>query len=271
MGQAPAVSSMSVVALPGWFVLDSADDARSFLAILTEHQRICRGLNDDHSDEIGLLLTYRRFLEARGEQAIMSLLEFMASYGQLVLRAWNQQRKLKQFTADNFERLMENNKKLSDILSDPGFKSVAKAIRKATVNAQAQKANKRPDYREIRYDLIPQLKRASALPGNEPLIRELSEFVSSYNIENARRRELKKPAPPNITTEEFESLIKLIDERRASNVGIMLCAYGACRDPDAAKAFKVQGEPAPDEVLDDVDAEEVEIAGSNEPDENISE
>jgi hypothetical protein len=51
MGQASAVSSMSVVALPGWFVLNSADDARSFLAILTEHQKICRGLNDDHSDE----------------------------------------------------------------------------------------------------------------------------------------------------------------------------------------------------------------------------
>jgi hypothetical protein len=201
----------------------------------------------------------------------MSLLEFMASYGQLVLCARNQQHKLKQFTTDNFERLMENNRKLSDILSDPGFKAVAMAIRKATVNAQAQKANKRPDYREIHYDLIPQLKRASALPGNEPLIRELSEFVSSYNIENAKRREHNMFAPPNITTEEFESLIKLIDERRASTVGIMLCAYGACRDPGAAKAFKAQGEPALDEVLDDVDAEAVEITGSNEADENVSE
>jgi len=124
---------------------------------------------------------------------------------------------------------MQNAPKLTPILNDPGFQAVAAAVRNATVSAQAQKAMNHPDYREIRYDLLPELRRKSSLPGNDPLIQALSDFISKYNVENARRRELRKPAPRNITTDEFSSLVALIETHRAATVGPMLCAYGSCR------------------------------------------
>jgi hypothetical protein len=124
---------------------------------------------------------------------------------------------------------MQNAPNLSQILSDPGFQAVADAIRRATVSAQAQKAMNRPDYREIRYDLLPELRRRSTLPGNNALVEAVSDFISKYNVENARRRELGKPAPRNITTDEFSALIALIETHHAATVGPMLCAYGSCR------------------------------------------
>ena len=76
---------MTTLAIPGWFVINNADDALTFLSILNEHQRVVRSLQDDHSDEIGLLIEYRRFLEIRGESSILKLIEFMSRYGALVL------------------------------------------------------------------------------------------------------------------------------------------------------------------------------------------
>lgn len=88
------------------------------------------------------------------------------------------------------------------------------------------------DYREIRYDLLPELRRKSSLPGPRPLIEAISEFISMYNVENARRREMDKPAPRNITTEEFAAFVALVESSLgASTIGAMLCAYGSCREP----------------------------------------
>jgi len=244
LGNAKAVSAITVIALPGWFALNDPADAEAFLAVLDEHQRAVRSLQDDHSDEIGLLIHYRRFLEARGEQAIITLVDFMARFGALVLRAREQGRRIPQFTTVNLEKLaMGNAQKLSEVLADSGFKAVAAAIRSATVNAQAQKAMNRADYREIRYDLLPDLRRKSSLPGNQSLVEAISEFVSLYNVENARRRELGKQAPRNVTTEEFETLVRLIDSHRASTVGPMLCAYGSCRLPREGEPEDQDTEP----------------------------
>ncbi len=230
LGSAKAVSSIATLALPGWLVINSRDDALAFLSILEEHQRVVRSLEDKHSDEIGLLIHYRRFLELRGEDSIRTLIDFMAAYGALIIRARGQGRKVTQFSTQNFGRLvMQNAQRLADVLNDTGFQAVAAAIRSATVSAQAQKAMNRPDYREIRYDLLPELRRKSSLPGNAPLVQAISEFISKYNFENARRWELNKSAPRNVTTEEFSSLVTLIDTHHAATVGPMLCAYGSCR------------------------------------------
>ncbi|MBF6567930.1 MAG: hypothetical protein IVW54_03530 [Candidatus Binataceae bacterium] len=230
LGNAKAVSSIATLALPGWLAINSRDDALAFLSILEEHQRVVRSLEDNHSDEIGLLIQYRRFLELRGEGSIRALIDLMARYGALVLRAREQGRRVAQFSTQNFGRLlMQNAQRLGDVLNDTGFQAVAAAIRSATVSAQAQKAMNRPDYREIRYDLLPELRRKSSLPGNPPLVQAISEFISKYNSENARRRELNKSAPRNVTTEEFSSLVTLIDTHHAATVGPMLCAYGSCR------------------------------------------
>jgi len=232
LGNAKAVSAMSTIALPGWFRLDTAERAARFLTILSEHQTVLRTLRDDYSDEVGLLVAYRRFLQTRGESAAALLIDFLSRYGAMLLGAWQEGRRLRAFRTDNLkEVLMAVAPQLSEVLVNPGFVSVAAAVRRATVNAQALKAMKRTDYRDIRYDLLPELRRKSSLPGSNPLIEAVSDFISKYNVENARRREMGKPAPRNVTTEEFAAFVALVEAAGAPTVGAMLCAYGSCREP----------------------------------------
>lgn len=232
LGQAKAVSAMTILALPGWFALSTRQDAKDFLSMLEEHQAIVRGLKDDHSDEIGLLISYRRFLQQRGEAAFWALVEFMEAYSCFLVRAREQQRRVRSFRTDYFRRMtMALAQPLTAILDDPGFQAVAAAVRKATVNAQAQKAMGKRDYREIRYELLHDLRRKRSLPGPAPLMEAVADFISKYNAENARRREMGKVAPANVTTEQFKALARLIEGSGASVVGALLCAYGSCREP----------------------------------------
>jgi len=231
MGSAKSVGAMSMIALPGWFKIESEEDASAWLEVLDEHQRIVKGLADDHSDEIGLLIQYRRFLESRGERRLWALLEFMERYGPFLMRAREQRRKVRAFRTDLFRRVvMGTSPGLSTILSDSGFQAIASAIRRSTVSAQALKAMGK-DYREIRYDLLPEIRRKRTLPGVQPLLESVSDFVSKYNSENARRREIGKQTPRNVTTDEFTSFTVLCERHTSSTVGALLCAFASCREP----------------------------------------
>ncbi len=259
LGNAKAVSAMSTIALPGWFPLANRRDAEVCLAILDEHQKVIRGLQDDHSDEIGLLVTYRRFLEKRGEAAIWSLVEFMEHYGAFVMRANGTRltgriRWTPRFTDEYFRRiLMGTNEPLLQIINDPGFEAVARAVRQSTVTAQNKKARKENVWREVRYDLLHDFHRTRKVPGSA-FIERLMEFVSRYNYENARRRETTKnpkAAPANVSDEELKSLIALVDRHGASIVGALLTAYGSCKEkwePEDIETSKPLG--APDEKVD---------------------
>jgi hypothetical protein len=261
MGQAKAVWSLSTLALPGWFPVDSRPAADEWLTILDEHRAVVRGLKDDHSDEISLLLAYRRFLELRAEDGAWALLEFLEAYGPFVLRAREAGRKVRQLTIQHVRRVLVSiEPRFTAILDDPGFRAVAAAVRRATVSAQAQKSMKQPNYREIRYDLLPDLRRKRALPGSEPLMEAVADFISKYNQENARRREtlihlpLNRRAPANVTTEQYRSFAALVERHGANTVGALLCAYGSCRDPR-------EPEGAPDQPPD---GETGEVEGGDE-------
>ncbi|MBI3458593.1 MAG: hypothetical protein HY002_22700 [Candidatus Rokubacteria bacterium] len=241
LGQSRAVSAMATLALPGWFPIRDRHDAETWLAILDEHQGIVRGLKDDHSDEIGLLLLYRRFLERREGSAAWALVGFMEHYGPFLIRARERDRKVRSFRTDHFrETVKDMDTSLTEILDDAGFKAVAAAVRRATVSAQALKAMRRPDYREIRYELLPELRRKRSLPGVAPLMESVADFVASYNVENARRREMGKDAPRNVTTDELSALARLLERHGTSLVGALLCAYGSCREPREGEAVEDQ-------------------------------
>jgi hypothetical protein len=249
MGNSKAVAAMSVVALPAWFPIFSKQDAEDWLDILEEHRRVLLGLQDDHSDEIGLLIAYRRFLEQRSETSYWCLVEFMEQYGPFFLRARESGRRVRAFTTTTFRRLTQSMAKpLMEILQDDGFQAVAEAVRRATVNAQALKAMNQ-DYREIRYDLLPDLRRTRSVPGSQ-FIETISEFISRYNVENARRREMNKPAPANVTTDDFMRFMRLVEKHGSAVVGALLCAYGSCREPREPEA-RILGESdqtTPDEI-----------------------
>ncbi|HZU05395.1 MAG TPA: hypothetical protein VFB73_05440 [Chloroflexota bacterium] len=244
MGSARVVAHLGELALPDWFPMESPADAQAWVAILDEHRRVLAGLRDDRSDEIGLLIAYRRFLQARGAAALDALLDFMGAYGPFVLRARELKRRVAQFTTENFRALVGRMMgTYLEILDDPGFRAVAAAVRRATVSAQSLKALGRTDYREIRYDLLPEIRRRRSLPDSNALIETIADFIASYNAENARRRELRQPAPPNVTTEEFRAFALLVEKYQAPLVGALLAAYGSCREPREVAAEPEVSEP----------------------------
>lgn len=233
MGQAKAVTSLEQLALPDWFPIHTQADSELWLEILGEHRAVIRSLRDDRSDEIGLALKYRRYLEKRGRTALISLAGFMEDYGIFLLREREQGRRLKQFQTVHMEKIFMQGEGYSDMLSNPGFRAVAEAIRSATVSAQAMKAMKRPDYREIRYDLLHELRRKRSLPGVGPFLDSVGEFVATYNAESARRLELgKRTGIKRVTTEEWMAFVELTSRQKdASVIGALLCAYASCREP----------------------------------------
>src|SRR5437762_432464 len=60
------------------------------------------------------------------------------------------------------------------ILDNPGFQAVAAAVRRATVNAQMRKAMKQ-EYREIRYELLHDIRRKRSLPSADPLLETVAD------------------------------------------------------------------------------------------------
>jgi len=251
MGQAKAVTAIDTLSLPGWFSLNTEADANLWLTTLEEHLTVLHRLRDDHSDEIGLILAYRRFLERRGPRAVFTLLDFMEQYGIFLLRerASDPDSRRKQFQTDHLEAILNQQDEYKRVINNAGFKAVAAAIRGATVTAQSRKANKQ-DFRDIRYDLLPELRRKRSLPGVGPFLESVSEFIASYNAESARRLEAAKEkgvrlsGTKRLTAEEMESFAQLLLEHKdAAVVGAMLCAYATCRVP---KAVAPQAGPDPE-------------------------
>jgi hypothetical protein len=236
--QAYGVRSMTVLALPGWFPIRTNEDAGVWLDVLSEHRRVVMGLRDDRSDEIGLLLNYRRFLERRGDTAIWALIEFMEGYGAFMMRAngskvSGRRRWTPRFTDEHLRRiLMGTGSHLLEVVNDPGFEAVARAVRQATVTSQNKRARQQEVWREIRYDLLHDIHRTRKVPG-DAFAECINEFISRYNYENARRREVTKnpkAAPANLSDEELKSFLALIGRHGAAVVGALLAAYGTCKE-----------------------------------------
>jgi hypothetical protein len=238
MGQAKAVTAIETLSVPGWFRLNTEADANLWLTTLDEHLTVLRRLRDDHSDEIGLILAYRRFLERRGPRALLTLLEFMERYGIFLLRerASDPNSRRKQFQTDHLEAILNQQVEFKQIISSVGFKAVAAAIRSATVSAQAMKSGGMRDYREIRYDLLPELRRKRTLPGVAPFLEAVSDFIAKHNAESARRLEQGKTTGiKRVTSEDMEAFtLLLLDQKDAAVFGAMLCAFATCRVPKGA-------------------------------------
>lgn len=274
MGSAKAVSDMSMLSLPGWFALRDSSDVSDMLTALQEHKQVIRGLRDDHSDEIDLLIKYRRFLEQRGERAARAFLGFLEPYalfwmGTFGLTENGVERRPRRFNERLVRRiLVENVKQLSEIADNPGFIAIARAIRKSTVSAQALKAMKKDVPREIRYGLLHELRRKRSLSAEE-FVEAVADFVSKYNAENARLREIKgdlRAAPANITDAEFLEFVGLFDKGwKPSLVGALLTALGSCReDRDAEPGLEEVSEDDAEWVPQD-DETDVSDASKNDP------
>ncbi|MGQ9815967.1 MAG: hypothetical protein ACUVR3_12610 [Candidatus Roseilinea sp.] len=264
LGQQSAAMNIARIGLPRWVRPRSPQDLMQLRDALDEHIRIVRALDETRGEQFDLLCKYRDFLSASD---IGAFFEFTDAYSGFVIQ---REKLAPQFTVKNLEVLMNNTEpKLSKITQSQGFRNLAYAIRMATVEAQRRSLKKNQGkyavQYETRYGLGPELVRKSAYP-NEFIIA-LSEFIQSYNAENARMRERTQrqsdnPSPKglrsDVSTQDIDELLALMDEfGDAHMIASMLVAYGY------ASTYQRK-----DQLDDEADADE-DIADTSEADEEI--
>lgn len=242
LGNARALANVGFIGLLGWFPV-TEDNADEWLEILEEHRKVLVLLNEERSEEAELLLLYRDFLSATNRR---TLLEFLSSYAPHVVRSRERKRFVRQFTTKNLRRLLVGlSSRFEEIVDDPGFRAVAGAIRRATVTEQYHKSQGHQVF-EIEYGLFQDFKRKARFP--DQFIGALSEFVNTYNAQNARREEQLKNGPgrrrSRLTVSELDSVVRLVDRHGSETVAMLLIAYGSARDPrapdEAAEAAQVR-------------------------------
>lgn len=227
MGSAHATLNLSAFALPNWMPITNKTGATQFLDLLDEHRRIVYRLDESHGDAYALLRLYRAFLSGRD---LAPFFQFMRGYSQHLMSELAGRNNPPQFSCANLEVLfMTHDQSLSPILQNEGFQHIAEAIRRSTVLPQRQKANGRDTLYEIRYGLGDKLMRHSQYP--DEFVQALSAFIHAYNRENGRKLETRKQQfRRNITNEDIEAIVQLIDTYSAKTIASLLVAYGYARD-----------------------------------------
>ncbi len=242
LGQADAVSNITTLALPEWLRVKNTQECRKWQDILDEHIALIRGIPEE-GKEFYALGSYRDFISS---SRIISLLDFLGEYAVATMREMPKDRSHRRFYP---QRLGEENLKevlimvengYKKILETPGFVNLAKAIRQSTVSLQAAPKTNRPY--DVKYGLVQEMKRKTL--DRNSLIKFLSDFIATYNAENARKVEVARDRGQklpwyrsNISTEDLEQVIALMDEfEDAELIGKMLMAYGFARSRRDASA-----------------------------------
>ncbi|MGC8838392.1 MAG: hypothetical protein ACP5UM_08245 [Anaerolineae bacterium] len=231
LGQASAVMNLSFVELPRWMRVESPADMALYREVIEEHESVIRNIDEERGG-YDLLVHYRDFLSGGRWEAFF---DFTAGYASFLTRELDQgHNRVKPFTTTNLRRLiMRSNEPLAPVLETPGFRNIAEAIRRSTIIPQYRKRGE-SEY-EVRYGLGQELKRKALY--NDEFIVALSEFVQSYNAENARVYERTgKQYRKNILTTDVEDVVRLVDKYGATTVGNLLIAFGYAREPKEEEA-----------------------------------
>ncbi|MCP4418055.1 MAG: hypothetical protein GY805_15640 [Chloroflexi bacterium] len=233
LGSAHATMNLSNMVLPDWLPgedLISTEQADKFLSVVEEHENMIRFLEEKFGDQEAMLRSYRDFLSARDLRAFY---RFNRKYIKYIMRKLvpGVRYTPRRFTTTNLEVLiMAHEKKYQPILQNQGFLSIADAIRRSTVIPQYQKARGKNSLYDIRYGLGDKLLRHAH--NKDKFVQGLSRFMHDYNRENARKSETRKQQfRKNITIDNINEIVALIDEFDTATVGNLLVAYGYARDP----------------------------------------
>ena len=193
-----------------------------------EHRERIRNIDEDRSEGYALLQLYRDFLSGN---YLAPFYEFLVGYSSYLVSALDRSRfYVRPFSETNLRRLFNmTDPALAPILEDEGFRNVADAIRKSTLSLVYVDRRKRRF--DIRYGLGQDLRRKAQY--KEDFVQELTDFMHSFNDETLRVYERTKGEFRRklITTQDIESVVKLVDEHGSKTVCNLLVAFGYARDP----------------------------------------
>jgi hypothetical protein len=236
LGGGKPVTAIYLLGLPGFFDLRTPPDVDAYLDVVAEHAERIRSLDPSRSDHVSPLLQYRDFLSSG---TFRTFLEFMVTFGELVLKSSSERqhfRRLRALESANIDRLVEGEAamKLGDVVSDPGFRNVARAIRRSTVGELYWKEEKNDQRYEVRYGLGQELRRLAPKPTR--FLAAIASFAHSYNEENAKVRARERELPAHrrradITDADLDSVVRLVSEANdPESAALLLVGYGYARE-----------------------------------------
>ncbi len=266
LGSAYATMNVAEIKFPSWLPpIKNSNDAQDVLELLREHIQIIQGIQDskgkEGSEEYELLRFYRDFLSGHD---LRPLWKFTTAYSSYLMsqrqRVKNPQRYIRQLSYKGLKIVMSTQHKLTEITESQGFQNIAYAIRYSTVKPQRRRAiSENERTYEIRYGLGQKLMRKAH--NREEFMIALSEFVHSYNEENARveervlknkgeeKDEALKKLRKKIRYEDIHEIGRLIDEFHSSElICSMLVACGYASDSKQAMQ-----QATPDTSLEETD------------------
>ncbi|WP_322510410.1 hypothetical protein [Chloroflexus sp.] len=233
LGQSVTMMNLARIGLPTWVRPQQLADIARYQAVLDEHIKIVRSLDERKGEQYELLRLYRDFLSASD---LYALLAFTDAYASFVIQ---RDKLAPQLTVQHLEVIMNSiAPPLSKITQSRGFRNLAYAIRMATVEAHRRNLQRNQgkydvSY-EVRYGLGQELLRKAAYRND--FVVALSEFIHDYNAENARMRErcerLSGNANPrgsrsDVSIHDIDEILALMDEYGDPQmIASLLVAYG---------------------------------------------
>lgn len=124
---------------------------------------------------------------------------------------------------------------MTQIVTNPGFINIARAIRNATIYSVGEKSFEKLD---TRFGLAQKWKQ-KIKGGKNEFLGAVGEFVQDYNWEVIHRRNRKYYV---VSTTDLDQLAQLVtDDHQAETVGLLLLAYGYSQAPKTEAKVSGQG------------------------------
>ena len=226
MGQNHVIKNIYDLDVPNWVILAKDKDKVEFKKVFNEIIDLITPI-DDKNEDIKLFQELYNFLTT---ERVDYLLNYYYQHALLAMQRLGNNKSAKIYTKRSVKFIMSkldesNGGGYSEILKNDGFQNFAKAIRNSTLIPIYLNKKKK-----IKFGLLQDIRRAAL--NKDTLITKLSEFMANYNNENGLDNFHKKnPMRANLTTNDFEELVELIDKYDDPKIiGNMLLAYGFGKD-----------------------------------------
>ncbi len=186
LGTAAALMGDSVLPLPDWFAMHTREEAGEMLEIIDEFigsgsDSGCLGsLNESYSGEGSTLQQFRKWL---GTGILRDLLSFHADFAVHLMQKRAKQDWSRPFSTSRLTILLSKGYAMNEIVTNPGFLSVAQAIRNATIYSVGENA---PVEISTRFGLAQEWKQKLRV-GRGEFIAAVGDFVQQYNWEVINR------------------------------------------------------------------------------------
>ena len=225
LGQNKAVANIAFIQTPDFVEYNTKEQGIEWIEILNQQKTIISNI-EELGDSLQGLQSYRNFLGSIGSAALDHFIKFSYWYaGYLMQQLTKKNRFIRTFKIEHLDKFYKNMEPtLTEITQNDGFKAVAAAIRKSTVNLQYTPKDQRKF--EIRYGLAQQLQNKSK--SKNDLATFIGEFIGTYNSETGRNAEKNggKALRANVKDGELIKFYEILDRTSPRLVGALLASYG---------------------------------------------